>query len=295
MVVLVAVGLAGCFALTGAASREGGSDDPSVRYEAAEREDAARARGELDLGCTTVAVDALAGGAYDVSGCGAVVRYVCSSGEGQVVCGREGGIRRAAPEPPDESLAETGDGATRNRVREAVSARSEAVLRCRRGQPITLILTVRPDGAVGAIRGPVATPEEEQCIGAALASVRVAGIESTVQVRASFPPSSGTVAGETASEVDAEQYVRASLDASARDILTCVERETVAVRAVVHADGRVELSLSGDLRGSPEEGCIRAALPGLRLPAGSGGRVILHVVRPEAAPRRDPQNPAQWL
>jgi hypothetical protein len=89
-------------------------------------------------------------------------------------------------------------------------------------------------------------------------------------------------AGADAPEPDApslaEATIRRGLDARAADVLACVDRESVAVRVTHAADGQVAITLSGELRGSPEEGCVRAALGEVRAPAGEAG-VVVHLVR----------------
>lgn len=88
----------------------------------------------------------------------------------------------------------------------------------------------------------------------------------------------------------AEMAIRRGLDARSADILACVDRSTVAVRVNHASDGSLSITLSGDLRSSPEEGCVRAAIGDVRVPGGEPG-VVVHLVRPhpvsrpEAAPR----------
>jgi hypothetical protein len=77
----------------------------------------------------------------------------------------------------------------------------------------------------------------------------------------------------------AEAAIRRGLDARSADILACVDRSTVAVRVNHAADGSLSITLSGDLRSSPEEGCVRAAIGDVRVPGGEPG-VVVHLVRP---------------
>jgi hypothetical protein len=173
-----------------------------------------------------------------------------------------------------------------------VGARSEAILACRGGRPITLTLGVSQSGRVSFARGNIATQEEEECITRALASVEVAGLDAAVEVRVELPPSD-LGGGPAQSEAQVEAWVRQALDMRGREILSCVERPTVAVRAVLHVDGRISITLRGDLESTPEEGCVRAALSDFRLPAGGRERTIIHVVRPP--PPRPADSPAQTL
>jgi hypothetical protein len=88
------------------------------------------------------------------------------------------------------------------------------------------------------------------------------------------PPSD---ADARAAEV-AAATVRASLDARRQDILACAGRDRVVVR-VAWENGRVAVALGGELAGSPEEGCVRAALADLPAPDGAPHGVILHLLR----------------
>lgn len=81
----------------------------------------------------------------------------------------------------------------------------------------------------------------------------------------------------------AEAAIRRGLDARSEDILACVDRSTVAVRVNHAADGTLSITLSGDLRSSPEEGCVRAAIGDVRVPGGEPG-VVVHLVRHRSVP-----------
>lgn len=81
----------------------------------------------------------------------------------------------------------------------------------------------------------------------------------------------------------AEAAIRRGLDARAGDVMACVDRDRVAVRVTHHADGTVRVALTGDLAGTPEEGCVRSALGDVRAPAGASG-VVLHLVRRSLPP-----------
>lgn len=81
----------------------------------------------------------------------------------------------------------------------------------------------------------------------------------------------------------AEQAIRRGLDARSEDILACVDRSSVAVRVNHRVDGGISITLSGDLRDSPEESCVRVAIGDVRVPAGEAG-VVVHLVRARRAP-----------
>ena len=98
-----------------------------------------------------------------------------------------------------------------------------------------------------------------------------------------FPERAGTqTAGDEAESTappDVERAIRNGLDARRADVLGCVGRERVGVRAAYDGDGRVVLALQGDLAGSPEEACVREALAGVRVPAAGRDGVLVHLVR----------------
>lgn len=81
------------------------------------------------------------------------------------------------------------------------------------------------------------------------------------------------------SRAGVEARIRSGLDARREDILACVGSERVAVRVAYEPDGRVQVSLQGPLAGSAEEGCLRAALTGVRVAASGAPGVVVHLVR----------------
>jgi hypothetical protein len=77
---------------------------------------------------------------------------------------------------------------------------------------------------------------------------------------------------------ESEQTIRRGLDARREDVLACADRNSVVVNVAYAADGSVAITLAGDLRGSPQEGCVRAALQGVRVAEGQAG-VVMHLLR----------------
>jgi hypothetical protein len=61
-------------------------------------------------------------------------------------------------------------------------------------------------------------------------------------------------------------------------VLACTGRSASVVRVRYALDGSITLTLAGDLEGSPEEGCVRAAIGGVRVDAGHEG-TVMHLVR----------------
>jgi len=75
-----------------------------------------------------------------------------------------------------------------------------------------------------------------------------------------------------------ERTVRAGLDAHRDDVLACTGRRASVVRVRYSVDGSVAISLGGDLEGSPEEGCVRAAMGAVRVAPGHEG-LVMHLLR----------------
>lgn len=75
-----------------------------------------------------------------------------------------------------------------------------------------------------------------------------------------------------------ERTIRRGLEARRDDVLACTGRTASVVRVRYAVDGSIELRLAGDLEGSPEEGCVRAALGNVRVEPGRAG-VVLHLLR----------------
>jgi hypothetical protein len=112
------------------------------------------------------------------------------------------------------------------------------------------------------------------------------------EIDAEREPASGPDADDEAplDGVDSiEAHIRAGLDAHREDVLACTGRSASVVRVRYALDGSIALTLAGDLEGSPEEGCVRAAIGGVRVVPGHEGTVV-HLLRqptgdPSPAPR----------
>ncbi|MFO0681757.1 MAG: hypothetical protein U0234_06890 [Sandaracinus sp.] len=94
------------------------------------------------------------------------------------------------------------------------------------------------------------------------------------------PPPSATTA--TPASPEAEAAIRAGLDARRADVFACTQHDPTVVRVTYAADGTLEIHLAGGLAGSAEEGCVRAALSGVRAPESATGGAVLHLIH---APR----------
>lgn len=94
------------------------------------------------------------------------------------------------------------------------------------------------------------------------------------------PPPSTTAAASTASpaSAEAEAAIRAGLDARRVDVFACTQHDPTVVRVIYAADGTLEIHLAGGLEGSAEEGCVRAALSGVRAPESASGGTVLHLI-----------------
>lgn len=75
-----------------------------------------------------------------------------------------------------------------------------------------------------------------------------------------------------------ESTIRHGLDARRADVLACTGRTATVVRVQYDLEGALVISLAGDLEGSPEEGCVRAALSGVHVARGESG-TVLHLLR----------------
>lgn len=144
--------------------------------------------------------------------------------------------------------------------------------------------TVSSRGAVTYSRVvSAATASEQACVrdylagatGAAVADrSRTADIEYT---RAAIPAPRATPSAATPAAADP---VRAAVDGRRAAVLACVGGATVVCELTVAGDGSISVALRGDLAGTPEEGCVRAALAGIYAPAPATPGVVLHPVSP---------------
>lgn len=109
--------------------------------------------------------------------------------------------------------------------------------------------------------------------------VVVACTASALEPRCYPQSTGGAEAEETeAPPPDVEANIRGGLEARRDDVLACVGRDRIAVRAAYTGEGVVSLSLQGDLADSPEEACVRDALGGVRVAATGEEGVIIHLV-----------------
>jgi hypothetical protein len=100
------------------------------------------------------------------------------------------------------------------------------------------------------------------------------GGESAVETRASW------TGDRRSDDPEAEAALRAALDARRDDVLACVGRDRAVVRAAWGAAGDLAIALTGELAGTPEERCVRAALADVRAPAAGRLRgAVLHLLR----------------
>lgn len=84
--------------------------------------------------------------------------------------------------------------------------------------------------------------------------------------------------GEDSTRDEIEATIRRGLDAHRADVLACTQRTASVVRVAYALDGTVTITLAGDLEGSPEEGCVRSMLEGVRVTRGREG-TVLHLLR----------------
>lgn len=113
---------------------------------------------------------------------------------------------------------------------------------------------------------------EPRCISAA--SLASAGGEAS-----SEPEAEALAGGDAEASNELETLIRAGLENRRDDIRACTGRERVAVRAAYAPDGSVDLTLQGELSGTPEERCVQDALDGVRVAATGEAGVVVHLVR----------------
>lgn len=94
------------------------------------------------------------------------------------------------------------------------------------------------------------------------------------------PPAStaSSASAEAEASPEAEAAIRAGLDARRVDVFACTQHDPTVVRVIYAADGTLEIHLAGGLEGSAEEGCVRAALSGVRAPESASGGTVLHLI-----------------
>jgi len=128
-------------------------------------------------------------------------------------------------------------------------------------------------------------PEEDER-DAAHATPTVAESEAALYAQAEredpdLDPTTDEAAAETRTDASgasaAETMIRAGLDAHRADIYACTQHDPTVLRVTYEPDGTLEVHLAGGMEGTPEEGCVRAALSGAHAPEGEQG-TVLHLV-----------------
>ena len=183
--------------------------------------------------------------------------------------------------------------------------RAEAALECRE---VTLVkisdVRFRASGCGGVLEVLCSSGHNEPVclVGRAREEGHVSGLaeagsgSETTTADAEIEPPSGPDADDEAppthgAEIELiEARIRAGLDAHRDDVLACTGRSASVVRVRYALDGSITLTLAGDLEGSPEEGCVRAAIGGVRVSTGHEGTVMHLVRRPSGA--AEPAPPA---
>lgn len=261
---------------------------------------AVSSRAAHDFGCLgmRITVEHQGGDRYTAEGCDLRATYTCTGS----TCVRESeiedrrGARRAAEAP----------GAY-------LSAHGANLQRCA-GSEGELALVFDPRGSLEQIESwEGETPEARECLADALAGTRLDApqLEETVlrvdlarmeivpddrprqgaEPRTPAPESAPaaepapvpapppTAEPAQASETDAtEQRLRAALDERTGDILDCAAADRVVLHLQWTESSPPRVSVQGELSGTPNEGCIRAALAeDLSISPGSPGALI-HLV-----------------
>ncbi len=92
---------------------------------------------------------------------------------------------------------------------------------------------------------------------------------------AAAPGSQPSPPAESAESIE----IRATLDREREAILACGSGRAMGLKATVQPDRSLDVHLTGDLAGTPQEGCVRHLLIGLQVPGVSPGTVVIHVLR----------------
>jgi hypothetical protein len=254
------------------------------------------------------------GDRYRVTGCGRQKEYACRLDAAGPVCAASGDVTLAPPR-----AAGTKGITEAARVDLALAGFSSGVLACRPGATeITVPEWVVAEGnakeyaerlSFGVVPGLTAkgtplTASEVTCVlgvvkpfASRFGSTSLAGVYTfsatspltlVAEPHAKSPPASSGVAaasvpdagdGVAAADARVEAVLRALIDANASTIAACVDKRPIAVEASYSADGVVRLALRGDLRGTPVERCVVAALPDLRAATEGRAGTVVHLVR----------------
>ncbi len=92
------------------------------------------------------------------------------------------------------------------------------------------------------------------------------------------PPPSTTAPGEPSRAPRPRPRSAPGSTRAALIVFACTQRDPTVVRVTYAPDGTLEIQLAGGLEGTAEEGCVRAALSGVRAPASETGGTVLHLI-----------------
>lgn len=244
-----------------------------------------RARASAELGCPEAALAAhsMGAGGYVVSGCGRRQTYTCVTqmrgwGFGahrEVVCAPDGVAQASAsasaePEPSATSHQDA-------RIAVAAIASCPPV-----EEESTVELTIGPAGTATRIETHGIPAATGACYANALqhALYPLRQTAEVVRIRIHAHAASGTASSAPATDPAAEAAARQAIDELRTAILACSSGQPIAVTGEWTTSGALTLHLTGDLAGSAQEGCMRAAASGVVLsPAPTAAGSVLHAVR----------------
>lgn len=218
----------------------------------------ARTLASQALRCDAVELEARGESRWRASGCGQWIDVACTTGQNEPLCTR---VRvRGAESRITAGRAEAAAGADPevglDREAEAAAAGADPDVRRDR-------VEAERDSAAAHL-GLDREAEPEAGAGADPPEL---GLHRQAQAEAEQDP---------AVRRAAEEALRQAIEARRDDVLACAPHDRVVVRVRTDANGAASVALGGDLAGSAEEGCVRAALDDLR--AGPSLEV-LHLVR----------------
>lgn len=161
-------------------------------------------------------------------------------------------------------------------------------------ETIRVAVIFSPQGAIRHVTGQTATPlpaDASACVARVLQAQRVEprrGEPEFVVLEyrrgelpaTETPPPPPTPAPSTEPpSPTVEAAARAAIDQRAPAILACVATPAVALQVSWDAHGQLDAIVRGAPANSPEEGCVRAVVRTLRIPAPGGAGVMVHALQ----------------
>jgi hypothetical protein len=289
---IVCAAIAGCGVAVRVQQPDGRA---SVRHVHGSAEAAARrASNEIPCALENLVLQDMQGGGYRIGGCGVSVTYTCV-GTICVPSAREGsmGSSGASATSPAASgrASRPRDTWSDDQVRQLVAALQQPIGAClpEGTDAIRLQLGISARGQLRRVGQSRFAPELAACIDRALASAQMPGSvgESrsvVLQFRrgatAAEPEATAPADGTPpASALTPEAAARGAIDTRAAAILECVQADALSMQVSWSSAGQLDALLRGDRQGTPDEGCVRAIVQQLTIPAPGATGTIVHAIQ----------------